>query len=55
LHPLARVRTLDVVGSQGGFRCIKIHRYWLGYLLDQEPIITNIQDEVAGHPRPCVR
>jgi hypothetical protein len=33
-----------------GFRWIKVHRYWIGYLPDQDPIITNILDEVADIP-----
>ncbi len=33
-----------------GFRWIKVHRYWFGYLPDQDPIITNILDEVADIP-----
>jgi hypothetical protein len=32
------------------FRWIKVHRYWFGYLPDQDPIITNILDEVADIP-----
>jgi hypothetical protein len=33
-----------------GFRWIKVHRYWFGYLPGQDPIITNILDEVADIP-----
>jgi plasmid stabilization system protein ParE len=33
-----------------GFRWIKVHRYWFGYLPGAEPIITNILDEVADIP-----
>jgi hypothetical protein len=33
-----------------GFRWIKIHRYWFGYIADADPIITNILDEVADIP-----
>jgi hypothetical protein len=33
-----------------GFRWIKIHRYWFGYLPGEAPIITNIVDEVADIP-----
>jgi hypothetical protein len=33
-----------------GFRWIKVHRYWLGYLPDRDPVITNILDEVADIP-----
>ena len=33
-----------------GFRWIKVHRYWVGYLPGQDPIITNILDEVADIP-----
>jgi plasmid stabilization system protein ParE len=33
-----------------GFRWIKIHRYWFGYLAGEAPIITNILDEVADIP-----
>jgi hypothetical protein len=41
-HP----RPYPDLGSYG-FRWIKIHRYWFGYLPGQDPIITNILDEVA--------
>lgn len=33
-----------------GFRWIKVHRYWFGYLPVANPIITNILDEVADMP-----
>jgi hypothetical protein len=33
-----------------GFRWIKVHRYWFGYLPVANPIITNILDEVADIP-----
>ena len=33
-----------------GFRWIKIHRYWFGYLAAADPIITNILDEAANIP-----
>ncbi len=33
-----------------GFRWIKVHRYWIGYLPGQDPIITNVLDEVADIP-----
>jgi hypothetical protein len=33
-----------------GFRWIKVHRYWFGYLTSKYPIITNILDEVADIP-----
>lgn len=33
-----------------GFRWIKVHRYWFGHLPDQDPVITNILDEVADIP-----
>jgi plasmid stabilization system protein ParE len=33
-----------------GFRRIKIHRYWFGYVSTEDPIITNILDEVADIP-----
>ena len=33
-----------------GFRWIKVHRYWFGYLPDRDPVITNILDEVADIP-----
>jgi hypothetical protein len=33
-----------------GFRWIKIHRYWFGYLPAKEPIITNILDAAADIP-----
>ena len=33
-----------------GFRWIKVHRYWFGYLPAANPIITNILDEVADLP-----
>ena len=33
-----------------GFRWIKVHRYWFGYLPGQDPVITNILDEVADIP-----
>jgi plasmid stabilization system protein ParE len=33
-----------------GFRRIKVHRYWFGYLSTEDPIITNILDEVADIP-----
>jgi hypothetical protein len=33
-----------------GFRWIKVHRYWFGYLFASNPIITNILDEVGDIP-----
>ncbi len=33
-----------------GFRWIKVHRYWFGYLAAADPIITNILDQVADIP-----
>jgi len=33
-----------------GFRWIKVHRYWFGYVSATDPIITNILDEVADIP-----
>jgi hypothetical protein len=33
-----------------GFRWIKVHRYWVGYVPGAAPIITNILDEVADIP-----
>jgi len=33
-----------------GFRWIKVHRYWFGYVSAADPIITNILDEVADIP-----
>jgi len=33
-----------------GFRWIKVHRYWFGYLPGANPIITNILDEVSDIP-----
>ena len=33
-----------------GFRWIKVHRYWFGYIAAADPIITNILDEVADIP-----
>ena len=33
-----------------GFRWIKVHRYWFGYLPGPDPIITNILDEASDIP-----
>jgi plasmid stabilization system protein ParE len=33
-----------------GFRWIKVHRYWFSYLPGEDPVITNILDEVADIP-----
>ena len=33
-----------------GFRWIKIHRYWFAYLPGQDPVITNVLDEVSDIP-----
>ena len=33
-----------------GFQWIKVHRYWFGYIAGEDPIITNILDEVADIP-----
>ena len=33
-----------------GFRWIKVHRYWFGYVSAADPIITNVLDEVADIP-----
>jgi hypothetical protein len=33
-----------------GFRWIKLHRYWFGYLPGPDPIITNVLDEVSDIP-----
>jgi hypothetical protein len=30
-----------------GFRWIKVHRYWFGYVAAADPIITNILDEAG--------
>lgn len=44
-HP----RPYPDLGSYG-FRRIRIHRYWFGYLPGEHPTITNILDEVADIP-----
>ncbi len=33
-----------------GFRWIKVHRYWFGYLPAAIPVITNIFDEASDIP-----
>ncbi len=33
-----------------GFRWIKVHRYWFGYLPGTSPVITNIFDEAGDIP-----
>ena len=33
-----------------GFRWIKVHRYWFGYVPGPDPIITNLLDEVSDIP-----
>jgi plasmid stabilization system protein ParE len=33
-----------------GFRWIKVHRYWFGYVPGADPVVTNILDEAADIP-----
>ncbi len=34
-----------------GFRWIKVHRYWFGYVPGDDPVIANILDETSDIPR----
>ena len=36
--------------SDYGFRWIKVHRYWFGYVPGTDPIIVNILDETSDIP-----